>query len=109
MHFCFWINAEHAKSFRIRGTLVFREDGRSEYTRFRKAGAETTSKMFRVDRSSTLIFSLLLVCVSRGRDFNGRDFEFFFLRFFFLPFSILFLVRFLDILHRNAGKQREGS
>jgi len=43
--------------------------------------------MFRVDRSSTLIFSLLLVCVSRGCDFNGRDFGFFFLRFFFFSLS----------------------
>jgi hypothetical protein len=79
-------------------TQVFREDGRAEYNRLREAGTETTSKMFRVDRSSTVIFPLRLLCVSRGRDCNGRDFGFFFLRFFFLPFLILFLVRFLDIL-----------
>jgi NDP-sugar pyrophosphorylase family protein len=42
-HFCFWSNAEHAESFRILETQVFREDGRAEYNRFRETGTETTS------------------------------------------------------------------
>ena len=43
MHFCFWSKSEHAESFRILETQVFREDGRAEYNRFRETGTETTS------------------------------------------------------------------
>jgi hypothetical protein len=73
-------------------TQAFREDGRAEYHRLREAGSETTSKMFRVDRSSTLIFSGAL-----GLRLAGVTSTVATLDSSFFAFSL------------NGGKQREGS
>jgi DNA-binding beta-propeller fold protein YncE len=65
MHFCFWSNAEHAKSFRIlERKCSAKMAAQSTIACVKQAPKQHPApKMFRVDRSSTLIFSLLLVCV----------------------------------------------
>ena len=70
MHFCFWTNAEHAKSFRIlERKCSAKMAAQSTIACVKQAPKQHPApKMFRVDRSSTLIFPLLLVCVSMFLD-----------------------------------------
>ena len=75
MHFCFWTNAEHAKSFRIlERKCSAKMAAQSTIASVKQAPKQHPApKMFRVDRSSTLIFSLLLVCVSMFLDVLGAQ------------------------------------
>ncbi len=62
MHFCFWTNAEHAKSFRIlERKCSAKMAAQSTIASVKQAPKQHPApKMFRVDRSSTLIFSLIV-------------------------------------------------
>jgi len=70
MHFCFWTTAEHAESLRILGRKGYAKmAARSTIASVKQAPKEHPAPgIFRANRSSALIFSLPLVCVSMFLD-----------------------------------------
>ncbi len=66
MHFCFWSNAEHAESFRIlERKCSAKMAAQSTIAPVKQAPKQhPASNIFRANRSSVVIFFLLLVCLS---------------------------------------------